>query len=86
MRDEGPGDAEDPWIASQRSVGQLRQLTIVAGRQVVADLANLLFDEVIVVEQPLAGRRDRTALPDRAGDRAIGAEQDRLVLLQPDGE
>jgi len=86
MCDEGPGDAEDSRIAGERSDGQLRQLPIVATRQVVADLANLLLDEVIVVEQPLAGRRDCTALLDRAGDGAIGAEQDRLVLLQPDGE
>jgi hypothetical protein len=86
MRDESPGDAEDPRIAGERSVGQLRQLPVIAGRQIVADLADLLLDEVIVVEQPLGGRRDRPALPDRAGDGAIGVEQDRFVLLHPHGE
>src|SRR3990172_700888 len=86
MRDEGPGDAEDPRIAGERSVGELRQLPVVAGRQIVADLADLLLDEVVVVEQPLGGRRDRSALPDRACDGAIGVEQDRFILLQPDGE
>ena len=56
--DEGPGEAEHARIAGERTVGQLRQLPIVAGRQIGADFANLPFDEVIVVDQPLGGRRD----------------------------
>ena len=32
---------------------------IETGRQILANLADLLFDEVIVIQQPFGGRRDR---------------------------
>ena len=86
MRDEGPGEAEDARIAGERSRGQLGKLPVVGRRQIVTDLADLLLDEVIVVEQPFGGGGDRAALVDRAGDGAIRAEQSRFVLLQAGGE
>ncbi len=55
MRDERPGNAEHPRIAGERPVGEFRQLAVVTGRQVVANLADLFFDEVIVVQQPFGG-------------------------------
>ena len=81
--DERPGDTEDPRIAGQRTAAQLRQLTIISRRQVGADLTDLFFDEMVVVEEPFRGRRDRPALGGRLGDAAIGLEQDLLVLPQP---
>ncbi|MNT07853.1 hypothetical protein D3C72_1425720 [compost metagenome] len=48
--DKGPGQPEDARIASEWPVGELGQLAIVAGGQVVPDLADLLLDDVIVVE------------------------------------
>src|SRR5947209_4650322 len=86
MRNEGPRDPEHPRISSERSVGQLRQLPIVAGRQIVTNFADLLFDEVIIVEQPLGGRRHRVPLAGRASDGAICFEENRLVVLQPHRE
>ena len=86
MRDKGPRHAEHPRIAGERSGGQLRQLPVVAGRQIVANLADLLLDEVVVVEQPLGGRRDCATLADRFRDGAIRLEQNRLVVLQPCGK
>jgi hypothetical protein len=86
MRDEGPRHAEHPRITGERSGSQLRQLAVVAGRQIVANLADLLFDEVVVVEQPLGGRRDCTTFADRLRDGAISVEENRLVVLQPRGE
>ena len=86
MRDEGPGDAEDPRIAGEGSGSELRELPVVGRGQIIADLADLLLDEVIVVEQPFGGRRDRAALADCVRDRAIGVEQGRFVLLQAGGE
>ena len=70
--DEGPGQAEHARISGERSVGQLRQLPVVAGRQIGADFANLPFDEMIVVDQPFRRRRDRVPFVDRPGDGAIG--------------
>jgi hypothetical protein len=50
MGDKGPGHPENARIASEWPVGELGQLAIVAGGQVVPDLADLLLDDVIVVE------------------------------------
>ena len=86
MSNEGPCDAKHPRISSERSVGQLRQLSIVAWRQIVSNFADLLFDEVIIVEQPLGGRRHRVPLAGRASDGAICFEENRLVVLQPHRE
>jgi hypothetical protein len=62
--------------------GEFRQLTIEARRQVLADLADLLLDDVIIVEHPLGRRRDAAAFVHRAGDRAIRREQNLLVVSQ----
>ena len=80
--DESPGHAEHAGIADQRTAAELGKLAVVAGRQVGADLTDLLFDEVIVVEQPFRGRRDRPAFIGRLGQAAIGLEQDAFVVGQ----
>jgi hypothetical protein len=86
VRDEGPGHAEDARIAGEGPAGELRQLAVVAGRQIVADLADLLVDQVEVVDQPFGRRRHGPALADRGGEGAVRLEQGRLVVLQPCGE
>jgi hypothetical protein len=48
--------------------------------QIVADLAELLVDDVEVVDQPLGGRRDRTLRLDGAGEQPVGIEQRSSVL------
>ncbi len=72
MRDESPGEAEDARITLERPVGQFRQLAIEAAGEIIADLANLLLDNVKVVDQPLCRRRDGALLPDVLADGAIG--------------
>jgi hypothetical protein len=86
VSDKGPGHAEDPRIAGERSGGQLRQLPIIAGRQIVANFADLPLDEVVIVEQPLGGRCNRVTRADRVCDGAIRFEQNRFVVLQTNGE
>src|SRR5205085_4508138 len=83
MSYEGPRDAKHPRISSEWSVGQLRQLPIIAGRQIITNFADLLFDEVVIVEQPLGGRRHRVPLAGRASDGAVCFEENRLIVLQP---
>ena len=56
MRDVGPRDPEDARIAFQRAIGELGQLPIESARQVIANFANLLFDDMKVIDQPLGGR------------------------------
>ena len=74
MGDKGPGDAEYARIAFQRTVGKLGELTVKAARKVIADFANLFFDYMKIIDQPLGRGRDRTFLANRVGDRAIRVE------------
>ena len=75
MGDERPGHAEHARISRERSAGELGQLPIVAGRQIGADLADLLLDHMEIVDQPLGRRRDGRARIDGLGDIAIGRQQ-----------
>ena len=81
MGDEGPGDSIHARIAGERPLGQLGQLPVEPGRQVVADLAQLFVDDVEVVDEPFRRRSDRALLADGLGDHAIGFAQDAAVVL-----
>ena len=82
MSDEGPCDPEHAGVARQRTAAQLGKLAVVARRQVGSNFTNLLFDEVIVVEQPIRRGGDRPALVGGLGEPAIGIEQDAFVMGQ----
>ncbi len=82
MGNERPGNAEDPGIGPEGAVGQFGQLTVIAGRQAGADFANLLGDDMGVVDQPLGGRCDRALVPDRLRDVAIGGAQAHIVIAK----
>ena len=69
--------------ARGRAVQQARQLAAVGSRQVPFGGADLLFDQVEVIEQPLAGRRDAVAGGSRRFQQIAGADQDRFVVAQP---
>ena len=64
VSDVCPCQTEHARVTCQRPVGELRQLSVVLGRQVVADLPYLRFDDVVVVYQPFGRRCDRPALGD----------------------
>ncbi|HXQ67647.1 MAG TPA: hypothetical protein VN980_13810 [Alphaproteobacteria bacterium] len=80
MRDEGPGEAEHARIAFQRAFRELGKLAVEAGREIVLDLADLLVDDVIIVDQPLGRRRDRMVVVGRLRQRAIGIEQNLAIV------
>ena len=80
MRDVGPRDPENARISFQRAIGELGQLPVESARKVVANLANLLFDDMKVIDQPLRGGRDRAFLADCARDAAIRREQYSRVI------
>ncbi len=82
VRDERPRDAEDARVAGERTVLELRQLAIEAARKQRAHLADLLVDEVVVVEQPLRRRGIGIAALGRQRARAIGREQRVGVVVQ----
>ena len=87
VRDVGPGKTQDPRVAREMALGQLGELAVVVRGQVVADLAELLVDDVEVVDEPFGGRRDRPFVLDRAGQDAVRLQQDAAVLgdAGPDG-
>ncbi len=80
VRDVGPGETHNPRVAREMALGQLGELAVVVRGQVVADLAELLVDDVKVVDQPFRGRRDRPFVLDRTGQDAIRLQQDAAVL------
>ena len=61
MGDIGPGQTENPRVSGELTLGQLGQLAVIAGWQIVADLAQLLFDQVKVVQKPFSGGHDGLA-------------------------
>ena len=83
MRDERPGEPVDARVALERSVGQLGELAIEPGRQIVSDLPQLFVHDVKVVDQPFRRRRDGALLPNGAGDDAVCLAQDAPVVLNP---
>ena len=86
MSDEGPGDAEDARVADERTRGELGKLPVIARRQVGAKLANLLLDEMIVVDEPFGRRRYRPPFIDRGDDRAVSLKKNGAVGRQAPGE
>ena len=71
MSDERPSHAQHSRISGERPVGELRQLPVIAGRQIGTDVVDLPLNEIIVVEQPFPCRGDGAALFRRLGDGAM---------------
>ena len=84
--DKRPSHAEHARVAGERARGQFRQLAIVAGRQIHADLTDLPFDQMVIVDKPLRRRRRRAPFVGRLHDLSIGRQQDRAVVGQSGGE
>ena len=83
VSDERPGHPEHPRISCEWPVGKLGQLAVVAGRQIGADLADLPFHEMIVVDQPFRRRGNCACLANRLGDCAMCIEEHRCVVGEP---
>ncbi len=80
--DERPGQPEHPRIAGKRSVCQFRQLAIIAGRQIIPDLPDLFFDEMVIVQQPFRRRNHAMTAFHLGRRRAIGGEQHGGIVVQ----
>ena len=80
MRDERPRNAGNAGEAGQRTGGEFWQLAVVTRRQVVANQLQLSLDDVVVVDEPLRGRRDGTARRGGAGDLFVGFPERPGVL------
>ena len=56
VRDQRDRHLVDAWIARHRTVGELRQLAIVAAREAGPNFLQVLLHHVVVIEQPFRGR------------------------------
>ena len=56
--DELDRQVVDPGIPGERSVREVRQLPVVPARKILADLGDVVLDDVEVVQQPVPGRTD----------------------------
>ena len=83
MRDKRPYQPVDARISFERPLGQLRELLVVAGWQVVTDLPELFVHDVEIVHEPFGCGRNRPFLADRLRDGAVGLQEDTSVLLDP---
>jgi hypothetical protein len=80
VRDQFQGDVVNARLPGGGAVDQTRQFPAVAARQMPAGGANLLFDQMIVVEKPLGGGSDAPAALDGVGDQVVCAGQHRFVV------
>ena len=79
--DHGKGQGVDARQSGERAVRQGGQLGVVAARQIDADLAQDLLDDVKIVEQPLRVGSERL-LPGGGGDDvAVGGAKDAAVVV-----
>ena len=69
--------------AGRRAVREPRQFAAVPLGQVPPGRANLLLDEVEVVEEPLGCRCDASVRRDRLGQQVADFDQDAIVLREP---
>ena len=73
-------DARKPGGGPVRQSGKLAAVPL---GQVPLGRADLLFDQVEIVEQPFRGGRDAAVCRDRRGQQVANLDQDALVLGQP---
>ncbi len=83
VRHDRPGHTENTRIAFQRTVGEFRQLAIVARREVLFDLPDLLIGDMEIVQEPLGRRHNRLMLMGGLYNPAIGFDEDGRIGVEP---
>ena len=86
VRDQRDRQLVHPRITGQRPGGQLGQLAVVAARQALAHLADVLLHHVEVVEQPLARRADVDVAVGGGREPLVRIVEDAAGLVQPGEE
>jgi hypothetical protein len=82
VRDELERQVIHARVTGVRPVGEPRQLAAVALGKVPPRRADLLLNEVEIIEQRLGRRRDAAVVTDGMHDEVVGVEEYLLVLLQ----
>ncbi len=82
VRDQLDRDLVHAGEARERPDCELGQLPVVAARERRANLANVLFDRVEIIEEPFTSRTYIDALIGRFAKRLSGLEQDAVGLFE----
>ena len=83
MGDKCPGYFKDARISLERAFDEFRQLTVITGRQIVPDFANLFFRNVKIIDQPFGGGRYETLFFNDGGDDTISLKKRFVVVADP---
>ena len=83
VRDQLEHDVVTARVSRRWPVQQTGQLPAVCPGQVPAGRSNLFLDQIEIVEQPLAGRRDPSFCHDGRRDQLVRLHQDGLVFVEP---
>ncbi len=83
VRDDLERNVVDPRQSGGRPAFQARQFPAVSLRQVTLGGADLLFDQVKVIEKPFPGGRNLAVGGDRLRHQSVHADQDRLIFGEP---
>ncbi|MNP09542.1 hypothetical protein D3C76_1016540 [compost metagenome] len=79
---ECPGNPEDSGVTGQWPLRQLWQLAVVSGGKTAADLLDLGFDQMIIIEEPLSRMSQFAPLLQLGRAGPVGGEQDPLIFFQ----
>ncbi len=82
VTDQLDGDGVDTGLARVLPHGERRQLAVIRGREVPADLDDLRRDQVKVVEQPLGAGGDELPRVEILGQHAVGVAQGPGVVVK----
>ncbi len=83
VRDQFQGQVVDAGEAPQRPAAQPGQCAAVKFGKMEAGRIDLLRNEIIVIQQPLGGRRDAMTAADGLGHDVVGIADDPFVFRQP---
>ncbi len=80
--DERCGDRVDARVTAELSPGKVRKLPLVVRGKVLTDFADLVEDEMEIVEEPFGSRRDGLAALGPRDDRRVNHPELAVVLLE----
>ena len=83
MRNKCPSDSKYARVPGEWPIGKFGKLSIIPSRQVGTNFTNLLFDKVVIVDQPFRGGGDRAVLIGCPDDPAIRVAQRYRVVTEP---
>ena len=83
VRDQGDGQLVHPGVAGERAGPKLGELPVVAPRQALAHLGDVLHHDVVVVQEPFARGADVLPRVGRLRQLVLRRGQDAAGLVQP---